>query len=252
MDIKINESKLYKKLVEVRKGFDYFKKDKSGYQYQYVSGSKVLSELRKKIDEVGLMLIPSVSEVQATTDGKNWVVQAKITYEWVDAENPEDRLQVEWYGFGQQADPAKAFGSMLTYSERYFLLKFFQAPTDELDPDAFQQKMELPVRPPKVKKGDGSNNIDKARKATFALASELGIKSNDRALADFCYDRYEVESRSDMTIEDWRDLYQLLKRAKDYDALVDSGEINKLAPEEQQKYVRAKSYVNGILGGQNE
>jgi len=251
MDIKVSESKLYQKLVEVRKGFDYFQKDRTGDQYQYVSGSKVLSELRKKIDEVGLVLVPSVSEVQATTDGKNWVVQAKIIYEWIDAENPEDRLQVEWYGFGQQADPAKAFGSMLTYSERYFLLKFFQAPTDELDPDAFQQKMELPVRPLVVKKGS-NNNIDKARKATFALASELGIKGDNKAFTDFCYDRYKVKSKKDMTIEDWRDLYQLLKRAKDYDALVDSGKINKLAPEKQQEYVRAKSYVNGILGGQNE
>src|SRR5699024_10548801 len=43
-----------------------------------------------------------------------------------------------WKVYGQQEDNSKAYGSALTYSEMYFFLKFFNAPTDDDDPDTRQ------------------------------------------------------------------------------------------------------------------
>lgn len=129
---------LYQKLIEVRKSLSYFKKDTTGYKFQYVAGSKILAHLRTKIDELGLLLVPQIEKSELRSDNKGYVVEAKLTYRWVDAENPEDTLDVKFAGYGKQTDPAQAFGSLLTYSERYFLKKFFQIPTDDLDPDAFQ------------------------------------------------------------------------------------------------------------------
>ena len=34
----------------------------------------------------------------------------------------------------------KGVGSALTYAERYFFLKYFNVPTDDDDPDSFQEK----------------------------------------------------------------------------------------------------------------
>src|SRR5690606_2934543 len=66
----------------------------------------------------------------------DFIVTADMKYVWVNAENPEERIEIPWQTMGQQDDISKAFGSGLTYSERYFLLKFFGVPTDDDDPDA--------------------------------------------------------------------------------------------------------------------
>ena len=44
---------LYQKLVEVRKSIPYLQKDKRAYNYNYASGTQVLTEVRKKIDNLG-------------------------------------------------------------------------------------------------------------------------------------------------------------------------------------------------------
>src|SRR5699024_10474530 len=50
------------------------------------------------------------------------------------------RLEVPFYSVGQQDDVSKAHGTGLTYAERYFLMKFFNIPTDEDDADAKQKR----------------------------------------------------------------------------------------------------------------
>lgn len=48
---------IYQKLVEVRKSVPYLKKEAQGHQYQYTGSSQVLSSVRAKMDELGLMLV---------------------------------------------------------------------------------------------------------------------------------------------------------------------------------------------------
>lgn len=68
------------------------------------------------------------------------LVSADMMWSWVDNDNPEERIDVEWALVGQQGDASQAFGSGLTYSNRYFLLKFFNIATPDADPDAFRSK----------------------------------------------------------------------------------------------------------------
>ena len=58
---------LHQKLVEIRKEIDVFKKDTEGYGYSYVSGSQVLSKIQEKMNELGVLLYPTVTEMQDTT-----------------------------------------------------------------------------------------------------------------------------------------------------------------------------------------
>ena len=136
---------LYQKLIQIRKDVIEFSKDKEGYGYKFVSGSQAIRKIRDKMDELGVLLIPSVGETESHTydyvnsKGKectDHVVTGNMSYTWINADNPEETYTVPWKIFGAQDDISKAFGSGLTYSERYFILKFFQAPTDSEDPDA--------------------------------------------------------------------------------------------------------------------
>lgn len=141
---------LHQKIVEVRKSIDVFKKDTEGYGYNYVSGSQVLGTIKEKMDELGLILYPEMGEVTDTTydyqswdkktktmkDNTDFVIKGDMKYVWLNADDPQEKLEVPWKIYGQKEDISKAYGSALTYSERYFLLKFFGAPTDEDDPDA--------------------------------------------------------------------------------------------------------------------
>ena len=146
----MSELNLLQKLVEIRKSIDVFKKDTEGYGYSYVSGSQILRKIKDKMDEHQVLLIPHIGDMQDTTydyqvwdkensklkDKTDFVVKGDMHYEWINAENPEETIKIPWKIYGQQDDISKAYGTALTYSERYFLLKFFGVPTDEEDPDA--------------------------------------------------------------------------------------------------------------------
>ena len=141
---------IYQKIVEVRKNIDGFKKDQKSFGYQYVSGNQILRNIKCLMDDLGLLLIPSLDystlewekHHYITSKGKeamDFIVQARMTYTWVNADNPEERIEVPWVCIGQQTDDiSKAMGTAMTYNERYFLLKFFGLPTDQDDADAKQ------------------------------------------------------------------------------------------------------------------
>ena len=60
---------------------------------------------------------------------------------WIDNETGEC-IEIPWAMVGQQADASQAFGSGLTYANRYFLLKHFQVSTSNDDPDNWRSKQQ--------------------------------------------------------------------------------------------------------------
>lgn len=170
---------LYQKIIEVRKVADGFTKDSKGYGYDYVSGNQILNKIKDKMNEVGLILQPSAqvgehqlfcytnSKGQEKVDIQVW---GNMSYTWINAENPEEREVVSWAYYGQQDDISKSFGSALTYSERYFLLKYFGLPTDEDDPDG---------KDTTGKKTKGTKALSEAQiKRLFALGKAAGYDSS--------------------------------------------------------------------------
>ncbi len=89
--------------------------------------------------EHNLLLVPKTSDenykqIEVTRFNKKasrevttseFVVEMKLTYLWINADKPEEQLEVSFYSVGQQDDVSKAHGTALTYAERYFLMKFF-------------------------------------------------------------------------------------------------------------------------------
>jgi len=145
---------IFQKLVEVRKAVPYLKKENSGYQFNYVSSSQVLGNLKQRMDELGVLLMPKVVGKKVTidtyekTDAKgnvkrtvDYFTELDMTFTWINADSPEQTIECPWYGQGIDTAGEKGVGKALTYAEKYFMLKFFNIPTDKDDPDSFQEKM---------------------------------------------------------------------------------------------------------------
>ena len=49
-----------------------------------------------------------------------FIVTAELEMEWVNNENPEEKIVVPWGFVGHQSDASQALGSGLTYASRYF------------------------------------------------------------------------------------------------------------------------------------
>ena len=138
--------KLFQKLLEIQKAIEVLTKNKDGHNYQYVTGTKVLGAIRPLMNEHGLILKQEITSstheviTYATKYAEKTEVLAKVMFRftWVDCESGETDVN-EWAADGMNGFD-KGIGSAMTYAERYFLLKYFHIPTDELDNDALGEK----------------------------------------------------------------------------------------------------------------
>lgn len=173
---------LYQKINEVKKVAKTLSKDAetSGKgAYSYVSGSQILSMIKEKMEDLGLLFLPVKTESRGWTTFEyenasgnaktDFIVEGIVSYEWINAEEPSERQRVDFDYYGQQNDISKAFGSALTYSERYLLLKSLGAPTDEDDPDKKTED----------KKGNSASKL----KSKYSIIQDL-IKGSALTSAD--------------------------------------------------------------------
>jgi len=157
----MSEEKLniYQKLAKIRKQVEVMKKDTKAYGYNYVKEEDILAKITAFMEKYDLSLIPGIvpgstvvapynaKKTKVTKDGEIYeenvnevLVSADTTWTWVNNVNPEENIVVPWTMVGQQADASQSFGSGLTYSSRYFLLKYFNVSTSNDDPDNWRSK----------------------------------------------------------------------------------------------------------------
>lgn len=151
---------IYKKLHKIQSEINGLGKDKATNTYRYVTGDKVLSNIKPLMNEYGLILkqeIISIDNVRQdyivgiTAQNPQGRTKSEINskvmmrFTWVDIETGEKDENL--FGANGQNDWDKGVGSALTYGERYFLLKFFHIATDEDDidnPDRKKEEIEQP------------------------------------------------------------------------------------------------------------
>ncbi|MDD5021847.1 MAG: ERF family protein [Endomicrobiaceae bacterium] len=150
---------IYQRLAKIRKMTEVIRKNKSGYNYKYVTEDEILAKVTAGMEKYQVSLIPDitpgsfvVTPYQYTKDKMTkagdkltetiyeLLCQADITFKWVCDDNPEDFIVVHWCLIGQQSDASQCFGSSLTYMNRYFMLKYFQIATPDDDPDNYRSK----------------------------------------------------------------------------------------------------------------
>ena len=159
---------IYQKLLEIQKVVKGLSKDKSTFNYKYVTGDKILDEVKPLMNRFGLLLKQEVLSIDnermdyLTKNGQKSEILSKVMmrFTWIDCETGEQ--DVNLFGANGQNDWEKGLGSALTYAERYFLLKFFHIATDEDDIDNEQRKKTEPIPvPPKPNKAQLDKLCDK-------------------------------------------------------------------------------------------
>lgn len=170
---------IYKKLLQIQKEVKGLGKDTTGFNYQYVSGSKVLGAIKPIMNELGLLLKQELLSIEKEimnydlynkydkrVDKKTEVLYiCKFRFTWIDSETGETDIN-DFYAAGQNAFD-KGVGSATTYAERYFLLKFFHIPTDEDDIDNQRLSDEANIIPKKKDDEDltkGMNIVNEDKK----------------------------------------------------------------------------------------
>jgi hypothetical protein len=136
---------LLKKLAELRKEVTYLQKEASNKAqgFNYVSSSQVLSAVRGKMDDLGIILTQSVTEatLRDPLQGKKmFMTELHMIFTWYDVETGE-KMELPWYGQGADMSE-KGVGKAMTYAEKYFILKQLNIATDKDDPDAYEAKQE--------------------------------------------------------------------------------------------------------------
>lgn len=135
---------LVAKLLIIQKECSYLKKENKGYQFQFVSSAQTLGTIRGKMDELGVLLVPkvirhSIRDFKNSKGNNEFLTEMDVEFTWINVDDPTDILVCPFYGQGVD-NAEKGVGKALTYSEKYFLLKFFHIATDKDDPDNFQKK----------------------------------------------------------------------------------------------------------------
>lgn len=147
---------IYQKLLTIQQRVNGLGKDKSTYNYKYVTGDKLLGEVKPMMNELGLLLKQEVLSIEntrqdyATKAGNKSEILSKVMmkFTWIDTETGEKDENL--FGANGQNDWEKGLGSALTYAERYFLLKYFHIATDEDDIDNDKRVTSDPIPLPVI------------------------------------------------------------------------------------------------------
>lgn len=148
---------IYQKLAKIRKSVEVVKKNRKGYGYTYADEEAILSKITGLMGKYGVSLVPGIVhesvtvtpyhyvKTKAAKDGKIYeenvnevMVYGDTWWRWINDENPDESVVVPWFMVGSQSDASQSFGSALTYSSRYFLLKYFNVSTSD-DPDNYRR-----------------------------------------------------------------------------------------------------------------
>lgn len=157
---------LYQKLLSIQQKINGLGKDGKSFGYQYVTGSKVLNEIKPLMNDLGILLKQEVLNIDnerqdyKLKDGKEKseiLSKVMMRFTWIDTATGEKDENL--FGANGQNDWEKGLGSALTYAERYFLLKFFHIATDEDDIDNDDRKPKEKETPKGLTEEQKANDI---------------------------------------------------------------------------------------------
>ena len=180
---------IYQKLLVIQQAVMGLGKDKSAFNYKYVTGDKVLGIIKPLMNDLGLLLKQEVLDIEntrqdyTTNQGSKTEILSKLMmrFTWVDTDTMQ--TDVNLFGANGQNGFDKGVGSAITYAERYFLLKYFHIATDEDDIDNPDSKKDVKtvapaqpkaVTPTAIKPSTTFQTDDRKVKALKALQ---GVKT---------------------------------------------------------------------------
>ena len=151
-EVELQSLGLYQKLLVIQQSVNGLRKNEKSNNYSYVTGTKVLGEIKPIMNKLGLILKQEVISIEnvrmdyKTGVGTQWekpkseiLSKVMMRFTWIDTATGDKDENL--FGANGQNEWEKGLGSALTYAERYFLLKFFHIATDEDDIDNSSRKL---------------------------------------------------------------------------------------------------------------
>lgn len=180
---------IYEKIHAVMQDVQYLAKDDrvefGSTKYKALSEEKVTSILRAELLKHKLVVYP----IRQSTSRTGQITHVDVTYRMVNAENPEEFIEIASCGDGADSQD-KGAGKAMTYAFKYMWLRTFAIPTGE-DPDKISSA-ELDAQ---AQKEEG---IDEIRQAALQSAIERAGKDVQGMLA---YLRSRYHSDHPQTLE---------------------------------------------------
>lgn len=169
---------IYEKINKIMADTPYIFKDGKiefgNTKYRAVTEENVLSMLRPKMIEQGLVMFPVTLE--ATKEGT--LTTANMVFKVVNAENPEESILVASGGQGADSQD-KGIGKAITYANKYALLKMFLVPTGD-DPDKVSsEEITAKLNEAYAKKEQEKGEDDLLRKQIYELGKGDLTRIND-------------------------------------------------------------------------
>lgn len=133
---------IYEKISNVMKNVEYLSKDDKvefgNTKYKAISEEKVTREVRKELNNQGIVIIPINMEIEnkeliRTEKSVNMLTTVHAKYRIQNIEDISDYIEAESVGTGVDTQD-KGSGKAMTYAYKYLLLRTFAIPTGE-DPD---------------------------------------------------------------------------------------------------------------------
>lgn len=209
------ESKnLYQRLLDITS--EVGKIDKTGKNsqqgYAFIEQARVVAELRPQLAKHGVMILPETVNrtVTQVTNSKGTVFTQVLVYSrytLVNADNPEERMALDWDA-GEALDMSdKATNKATTASQKTFLMKLFNI-SDQDDPDkdhiVLDTTISTPAEAPQPSNPDKLISEAQVR-LVFARLKNKGIQSKDEANSAV-YDLTGKDSVAEVTMVELPDL----------------------------------------------
>ncbi|MFA6201354.1 MAG: ERF family protein [Bacteroidales bacterium] len=207
-DVKLKPKNLYQKLLEVRKTVPYIKKGAQGYGYNYTKESQLLGAIRGEMDVQGIWFdmdmikletIDLTIKLKDNSLHKTTGIRATFKFTFTDCDSPKDSI-VRHQILQDAVSDVKAIGGLETYANKYFIMKFFNIPNDDLDPDAFQTVIE---------KSNVIKYIDDKQKQSI-----IELINGDMSLAKDLATKFEVKSPNEITCDEYENVHTFLMLKK--------------------------------------
>lgn len=203
---------LYQKLLIVRKAIPYIQKNTDGHKYKYVKESVLLGIIKEHTDAQNIWCTQDVISCTPLAMG----LMVTIKYTWIDGDNPSDTI-VFHHSLSEPGFTAKAFGSILTYSNKYMMFKFFSVPMDNDDPDKF--KKSIAHAAPNNRMSD--EQISEIEKRSALLDD----------LLDDILEQYDADELSELDAREYQPIMHIisLKEKNERKKLISSEQVAELA-----------------------
>jgi hypothetical protein len=193
----MSELNIHQRLAEVMKSVGYIQKDKDIIKngrvlYRVVSHDTVIRETRPHFIEHGITVIPTITD--HARQGANLTI-ANIQVEFVNIDNPEDKITVNYFGYGVDKSD-KGPGKAISYAVRYAILKVLCLETGD----------------------DPENDTDDAKEETITDEQEINLREIcdsknfpiDKTLEALANKIFQIKSISDLPQSKFEDAKKML------------------------------------------